>query len=151
MKLNVRLISILLVILLLSACQMGKKDLKENYGISNVNNGEQSADDVVPNAQDLTDNLIAAKYEISNNADSALSEINKDRILAKKGGSFIDICYGLSETDTQAVFNYYKDTYSKYYVLAINGNYVYCVSDKETFKNAGFASLANFGTQLIYE
>jgi hypothetical protein len=37
-----------------------------------------------------------------------------------------------------------------FYILARNGNYVYCVSDKQTFSKAGFTSTDNVGTQIIH-
>ncbi len=35
-------------------------------------------------------------------------------------------------------------------IIAKNGNYVYCVSDKKTFKKAGFTSTGNVGVQYIH-
>jgi hypothetical protein len=33
--------------------------------------------------------------------------------------------------------------------MAMNGTFVYCISDKKVFKDAGFKSLANNGIQYI--
>ena len=63
---------------------------------------------------------------------------------------FIDIVYGLSAEDALVVFKLYCELYpDDYYILSRNGNYVYCVSDKKTFKKAGFTSTANVGEQHI--
>lgn len=68
----------------------------------------------------------------------------------KKGGKFIDITYGLSAEDAEGIFNAYCELYPKgYYILALNGNYVYCVSDKKTFSKAGFTSTANIGVMYM--
>ncbi len=158
----IKLALISATILLFTGCQLGEKEPTKNFGIANVEinvvdkngkvvNDSTSPDDVVPTAQDLTDSLTKAKYDITNYSDVTDSAIAAERIYAKNGNSFIDICYSLTEEDTQAVFNYYEETYSKYYILAINGNYVYCIGDKKAFDKAGFTSKFNVGTQYIYE
>lgn len=153
MKAIILLILTVLITFTLTGC-FGDKDVTKNYGVANIGNDsadEQSADVVVPTVQALTDNLTNAGYSITRSPDITDSKIKTDRILAKNGDQFIDICYGLSKNDTQTVFDYLEKTYSSYYILAINGDYVYCIGDKKTFEAAGFTSLANFGTQYIYE
>lgn len=137
------------------------KTIEKNYGIAYVtSNGKVSEDgvytttvtdidSVVPTENELIKNLTddgynAASYDAINGLDISLR-----RVYAEKKSSFIDICYTLSITDAKRVFDYYEDTYENYYLLAQNKNYVYCISDKKTFKNAGFASLANDGIQYI--
>ncbi len=51
------------------------------------------------------------------------------------------------------LFKTYEDKYEPYdyYIIAQNGNYVYAVSDKKTFKLSGFESTDNVGQQDIRE
>ncbi len=143
----------------LTGCQLAAKEPTKNFGVAGVeingvgkpNEGPDSADDVVPTAEALTDHLTRAGYSITRRTDLGDSALVVDRIYADKGSSFIDICYGTSETDAQEIFRFYEKTYPRYYITAINGDYVYCIGDKNAFKNAGFSSLANFGTQYIYK
>lgn len=131
------------------------KTLSKNLGLSHmtINGSEVSPDidSVVPTEKELLDNLTDEGYSIKQYDKIQSIDASVKRILAEKGNSFIDICYGLSISDTKLVFKYYEDTYEEYYLLAQNENYVYCIRDKKTFKNAGFKSLANNGIQYIYE
>ena len=78
------------------------------------------------------------------------SDLVVDRVIAQKESKFIDIVYGLSAEDSAKIFELYCELYSDdYYILAQNGNYVYCVSDKKTFKKAGFTTTDNVGEQYI--
>ena len=71
-------------------------------------------------------------------------------VVAQKDGKFIDIVYGLSNDEAKTIFALYEELYpDNYYILAQNGNYVYCVSDKTTFRKAGFTTTANVGEQYI--
>jgi hypothetical protein len=137
-----------------------KKSLTKNYGVSNVTtningNGTYSSeidiDSIVPNAQELVENLENKGYEVNHFETVGELNLSVKRIYAKKNNSFIDICYDVSKADAESVFTQYEDSYPSFYILAQNDSYVYCISDKKTFKNAGFHSLANVGTQYIYE
>ena len=106
-------------------------------------------EDVVPEEDVLIANLKKKGYEVET-FDTALNlDISASRVLAKKGKSFIDICYGLDATNVNDAFLEYKKVYfdTNYYILAQNGYYVYCVSDKKTLKRSGFNGTANIGVQ----
>ncbi len=161
MKAAVPILLACLCVVLFTGCGLKEKNLTRNHGVANVEingvnsaNKEEppaSAEDVVPKKEVLESNLTEAGYSVTNYSEVDENNVKADRIYAEKGKMFIDICYGLSKDDTQAVFDFYEKTYDKYYILAINGDYVYCIGDTKTFKSAGFSSLANFGTQYIYE
>ncbi len=106
-------------------------------------------EDVVPDEAVLIANLEKKGYSIETFDVALNSNIPANRVLAKKGKSFIDICYGLDATNVNDVFSEYKDVYwdTDYYILAQNGYYVYCVSDKKTIKRSGFNGTANIGIQ----
>jgi hypothetical protein len=136
------------------------KILTKNYGIANMtiniysNGGSTTVtdiDSVVPSTNELINNLTQKGYSITRYDTIDNLGILVRRIYAEKDDSFIDICYDLSNKDAKTVFEYYEDTYDIYYLMAQNESYVYCISDKKTFKNAGFKSLANNGIQYIYE
>ena len=114
---------------------------------------EKMMAEVVPDKTTLIKNLEKEGYSYTIEQDDTLTDlgISLDRIYAYKKDSFIDICYGLPNEYTQEVFESFEDKYSKYYLLAINLDYVYCISDKKTFELSGFTSLANIGTQYIYD
>ncbi len=152
MKFTLSILIIVIMLALLTGCN--EKNITENYGVANVEYTDggikpASAEEVVPDSDTLANNLAEKGYEIEYQKTVGDTGIKAEKITAKKDGKFIDICYSLSEDDTQGVFNYYEKLYTEYYILAINGSYVYCVSDKDTFKAAGFTSTANFGTQFI--
>lgn len=136
------------------------KTLTKNYGIANMtiniysDGGSTTVtniDSVVPSTNELIKNLTQKGYSITRYDTIDNLDILVRRIYAEKDDSFIDICYDLSSKDEKTVFEYYEDTYDEYYLMAQNESYVYCISDKKTFKNAGFKSLANNGIQYIYE
>ena len=106
-------------------------------------------EDVVPDEAILISNLEKKGYQIETFDVALNSDISANRVLAKKGKSFIDICYGLDATNVNDVFSEYKDVYfdTNYYILAQNGYYVYCISDKKTLKRSGFNGTANIGVQ----
>ena len=106
-------------------------------------------EDVVPAEDVLIANLEKKGYTIEKFDTALNSDIPASRVLAKKGKSFIDICYGLDATNANEVFSDYKDVYldTDYYILAQNGYFVYCVSDKKTVKRSGFNGTANVGVQ----
>jgi len=81
------------------------------------------------------------------------TDVSGERVYAEKNGKYIDICYGLDDESAVSVFSAFEDKYTDtdYYILAQNGNYVYCVTDKKTFRNSGFESTDNVGTQYINE
>lgn len=129
---------------------------EKNYGLShieqNVNGGKVDpfdADSVVPTPDDLIKNLEDKKYKVTKYESFTEKNIPCNRIYAEKGDKCIDICYGLDIETASKAFCEYEKMYDTYYVLAQNEEYVYCVRDKGTFKNAGFDSLANNGVQYI--
>ncbi len=137
------------------------KDVNYNYGVSNVEiNGvtnsqtpekEFSADDVVPPKDDIIKSLKDSGYKVTEYDFALNTDIPAQRVYAEKNGMFIDICYGLSKDDAVSVFSEYESSYTKYYLLSRNENYVYCISDKTTFKKSGFKGLENIGVQYIIE
>ena len=119
-------------------------------GSSTNTNGVPDPDKIVPKREDLVENLENSGYIITELTAVEGSDLIVDRIVAKKENKFIDIVYGLSDEDAKTIFELYRESYpDDYYILAQNGNYVYCVSDKKTFKRAGFTTLGNVGQQYI--
>ncbi len=113
-------------------------------------NGVPDPDKIVPKREVLIENLEDSGYTITTLTDVEGSDLVVDRVIAKKGNKFIDIVYGLNAEDANKIFDLYCEIYTDdYYILAQNGNYVYCVSDKKTFKKAGFTSTENVGDQYM--
>lgn len=114
------------------------------------NEGKFDASIVVPNKETLINNLRNKGFEIEYSEKVFDYDIKANQILATKGEHFINISYDI-ECDKQSVFDLYNEHYNedKYYILALNGSYVYAISDSKTFKDAGFTTLANDGTQFI--
>ena len=120
-------------------------------GSSTNTNGVPDPDKIVPKREVLIENLENSGYTITILTTMDGSDLTVDRVMAQKGDKFIDIVYGLSAEDFSNVFELYSGLYSDdYYILAHNGNYVYCVGDKQTFTKAGFTSTANVGVQYIH-
>ena len=120
-------------------------------GSSANTNGIPDPDKIVPRREVLVENLETGGYTITALTTIDGSNLTVDRVIAQKRDKFIDIVYGLSAEDASKVFELYCGLYSDdYYILAHNGNYVYCVSDKQTFTKAGFTSTANVGVQYIH-
>jgi len=152
---------IVLIAIFFITAKMIKKDyLKEkterNFGVSHVetkitSNGVESTDpeEAVPQREELLKNLENKGYEIKYYDTVFDSSISCYRIYAMKNNEFIDICYGLSEENAEQAFKEFEKKYDKYYLMAMNGTYVYCISDKIVFNDAGFKSLANNGIQYI--
>lgn len=149
--------ALLALMLLLGGC--GEKHRTENYGLANMTL-HVSADgiaapfdaaEVVPAYDALIEALRSHGYAIvcSETAPDGLTAAQ--RVLACKGDAFVDICYGLDETAAQAAFDDYAALYGDYYIIAQNQRFVYCVSSKVAFRDAGFAGLANDGVQFICE
>jgi len=114
-------------------------------------NGVPDPNKIVPKREVLVENLKNSGYTITalNAIDG--SDLTIDRVMAAKGDKLIDIVYGLSGEDASKILELYCALYpDDYYILAQNGTYVYCVSDKQTFKKAGFASTDNVGVQYIH-
>ena len=109
------------------------------------------SDDVVPKKDTLIHNLKEAGYTITEYSSIDGSSLVIDRVIAEKENKFIDITYGLSSEDSGDIFSLYCDLYedSDYYILALNLDFVYCVTDKKTFSKAGFTSTSNIGIQYI--
>lgn len=117
-----------------------------------ISNGVIETNGVIPEKADLMENLEDAGYTLTEHTSIDGSDLTIDRVVAEKGNKFIDITYGLTSEDAETIFDTYCDIYKKdndYYILALNGNYVYCVSDKKTFSKAGFTSTSNIGIQYI--
>jgi len=105
---------------------------------------------IVPDREVLIENLADRGYTITVLTAVEGCDIVVDRVVAQNADRFIDIVYGLSAAQSNQVFDRYCSMYpDDYYILAQNGNYVYCVSDKKTFSKAGFTSTANVGIQYI--
>lgn len=121
-------------------------------GSSTNTNGVPDPDKIVPKRDVLVENLTNSGYTVTTLTTMDGSDLTIDRVMAAKGNKFMDIVYGLSDEDASKIFELYCALYSDdYYILAQNGNYVYCVSDKQTFKKAGFTSTANVGVQYIHD
>lgn len=130
-----------------------KSNIDNNGGISvNLTNSDfAEVDKIVPAKENLIRNLEDAGYTITAYTSIGDSTLSIDRVVAEKDSKFIDITYGLSSQGADEIFKIYSDLYenSDYYILARNGNYVYCVNNKKTFSTAGFTSTANIGIQHI--
>ena len=151
-------ITAVVVLLVSSKNKVDDINVEKNYGVAHFNT-EISADgvltkkpeDAVPTQEDLLKTLKDKGYEITSYHTVFDTDISSARIYAKKEERFIDICYGLTEENATEAFNEFDSKYKEYYLMAMNGNYVYCISDKKTFQEAGFKSLANIGIQYIYD
>ncbi len=120
-------------------------------GSSTNTNGIPDPDKIVPKRELLIENLENSGYTITTLTTVDGSDLTIDRVVAQKGNKFIDIVYGLYAEDASKIFELYCGLYSDdYYILAQNGNHVYCVSDKRTFSKAGFTSTDNVGEQYIH-
>ena len=120
-------------------------------GSSTNTNGVPDPDKIVPKREVLIENLENSGYTITILTTIDGSDLTVDRVMAQKGDKFIDIVYGLSTEDASEVFKLYCGIYTDdYYILAQNGDYVYCVSDKATFRKAGFTTTDNVGEQNIH-
>jgi len=109
-------------------------------------------EEIVPKRVDLIKNLEDSGYTITTHTTVEGSDLIIDRVIAQKESRFIDIVYGLTAEDADKIFDLYCELYpSNYYILARNGNYVYCVSDKKAFSKAGFTSTTNIGVQYIHD
>lgn len=111
----------------------------------------QGPEDVVPSYETLIQNLTDEGYDIQEETSALDCDVSARRVIATKGKKYIDICYELQEEDLDMVFTKYREKYedTSFYVLAQNGNFVYCISDKKTFMKSGFTSLANYGQQIL--
>lgn len=134
----------------------GKEKTERNYGISHTETKitsdgieETKPEDAVPQKEQIIKNLEDKGYDIEYYDTVFDSGISCYRIYATKDNEFIDICYDLTEENAETAFYEYEKKYDKYYLMAMNGTFVYCISDKKVFKDAGFKSLANNGIQYI--
>ncbi|HOQ06790.1 MAG TPA: hypothetical protein PLP87_03140 [Clostridiales bacterium] len=132
------------------------ENIERNYGISHTetkitSNGfeETKPEDAVPQKEQLLQNLEDRGYDIEYYDTVFDSDISCYRIYATKDNEFIDICYDLTEENAEKAFYKYENKYDKYYLMAMNGTFVYCISDRKVFEDAGFRSLANNGIQYI--
>lgn len=132
------------------------ENIERNYGISHTETKTTSTgievtkpEDSVPQKEQLLQNLEDRGYDIEYYDTVFDSDISCYRIYATKDNEFIDICYDLTEENAEKAFYKYENKYDKYYLMAMNGTFVYCISDKKVFEDAGFRSLANNGIQYI--
>jgi len=112
-------------------------------------------DDIIPQRDALVADLTEKGYEVQTFDTALNSEIPAQRVLAKKGDSFVDICYGLTDEQAKNLFENYKAKYHKdsrptYYIMAQNRQYLYCVSSRQVFNDAGFLGDYNEGTQYVW-
>ncbi|HEX3021959.1 MAG TPA: hypothetical protein VHQ24_14955 [Lachnospiraceae bacterium] len=146
---------------------IGNKDevedtgIEKNYGISyasnelttntdgSVNISDINISEIVPAETVLIQNLTVSEYNVEKFDTVMDTEINASRIYASRNEHFIDITYCGNEDEANEVFSAYEKEYKEFYLLAQNGCYVYCVSDNETFTEAGFTALTNIGVQYI--
>ncbi|MCL1951899.1 MAG: hypothetical protein FWF60_03645 [Oscillospiraceae bacterium] len=108
-----------------------------------------SIDDIIPAKDTLTAALEEKGYEIEEFVTALDSGIPAQRVCAHKGRQFVDICYGLTRSQAKEVLPRYEAAYEDFILMAQNEQYVYCISDKQAFEDAGFTSLANIGMQYI--
>ena len=119
-------------------------------GGSYTTGGSPDPDKIVPAKETLIANLEKKGYAVREQTSAEGVDFPIDRVVAIKGDKFMDIVYGLSAEEAQTMLGLFCAQYTGgYYILARNGNYVYCVSDKATFSKAGFRTTANVGTQYI--
>ncbi|MDE5945701.1 MAG: hypothetical protein K2G63_00120 [Oscillospiraceae bacterium] len=119
---------------------------------SGITVGMPEPDKIVPTKDELIKNLNDNGYSVKTFDKILDTDISGERVYAEKGKKYIDICYGLSNSDAETLFKRYEEYKSgDYYIIAQNGNYVYAVSDKKTFKISGFESTDNVGQQYIHE
>lgn len=143
MKKRILVIRMILILVIVALLIWLTRTQKESRVISN-------ADDIVPAYEVLVQNLTEEGYTVTEDEKALDCDVKAKRVIAEKGKKYIDICYGLEEEDVDTVLKKYIEKYedTSFYILAQNENYVYCVSDKTTFKKSGFTSLANFGYQI---
>ena len=104
-------------------------------GSATNTNGVPDPDKIVPARELLIGNLEGSGYTVTALVAVEGSDLIVDRVKAQKNDKFIDIVYGLSADEATEIFALYCELYPDgYYILAQNGNFVYCVSDKRTFK-----------------
>jgi len=132
------------------------ENIERNYGISHTETKTTSTgievtkpEDSVPQKEQLLQNLEDRGYDIEYYDTVFDSDISCYRIYATKDNEFIDICYDLTEENAEKAFYKYENKYDKYYLMAMNRTFVYCISDRKVFEDAGFRSLANNGIQYI--
>ena len=120
-------------------------------GAASNTGGVPDPDKIVPSRDGLIQNLTDSGYTVETLSEVVGLDMTVDRVFAKKGDRFVDIVYGASDADASQIFEAYCGLYPDgYYILAQNGSYVYCVSDKKTFAKAGFTSTGNVGVQYIH-
>lgn len=141
---KIRLLIIIFILLSVGLVYEVMADEKE-YGVLS------EAEDIVPSYEILMQNLTKEGYSIEEEMQALNCDVKAKRVIATKGNKYIDICYELNDEDVDLVFEKYREKYedTSFYILAQNGKFVYCVSDKKTFKKSGFTSTANVGYQIM--
>lgn len=122
-------------------------------GCGDSKTGIPEPDKIVPQKNELVENLTDNGYSVEIFDTVLDTDFSGKRVYAEKDDKYIDICYELSASDAETLFRTYENKYQSgdYYIIAQNGNYVYAVSDKKTFKISGFESTDNVGQQDIRE
>ena len=145
------------LLLFCAACGSGEPTrnigLTTNLGTANFTffpRNPKSIDDIIPEKADLIASLEGKGYVVTEYNTSLGSEQPAQRVYAKKGNHFVDISYGLTIEQAKAELPQYRAAYEVFYLMAQNEQYLYCISDKQAFEDAGFTSLANIGIQYIY-
>ncbi len=131
-----------------------QKNIGVSHGTVNVSDEAQSSqEDPVPSKEDIIANLDEKGFTITEDVAVPGSDIPVDRVYAENGELFFDICYGLTEEQADEIFGVYESTYdeNEIYLLADNQDVIYAVSDSNTFKAAGFETLATNGRLYIWE
>lgn len=149
---KVIILSIIATIAIASiTCSCGNKN--SDTGSSESICISDGVEKIVPSKSELIKNVESAGYEVTEFDKIYDLQYPGERVLAKKGDQFIDICYGLDTENAKKVFEYYEEKYDQnlksenYYMLSRNDYFVYFISDKETFNICGFKSTQNYGTQ----
>lgn len=144
-----------------ASSESAKSGIERNYGLAyqsvtvnldeNDSIGAFDAADVVPAEETVSANLEGKDYEIEQTETVFESDIEAMTISARKDNSFCIISYCLDQAEAEKGFAIYEKKFSEddYYIMAQNGAFVYCMSDENAFRDAGFSELANSGIQII--
>ena len=135
------------IVVTMIACDASGSD-----NVITISNGVIETNSVLPEKEDLIQNLEDNGYTITEYSSVEGSDLAIDRLIAAKGNRYIDITFGLSDEESKTVFDAYCNIYEEdndFYILARNLDLVYCVTDKKTFSKAGFKSTSNIGEQYI--
>lgn len=102
--------------------------------------GNQTNGTTIPSIQEMNDNLSRAEYDVTEYTYISIngSEIAVDRLVAKKGSAFLDVCFYTTDTDGDTIYNYYDSTYQYHKLVEMSDSkVVFCLSDNTVMKDAG--------------